>query len=137
MADSAAKFTGKYYYGCGKRKTSVARVRLYKGTGKIIVNDKDIKQYLAIKDMLEVIKAPLKLVKKDKDFDISVKVIGGGPVGQAEAIRHGISRALLNFDTELRPPLKKAGYISRDSRVKERKKYGLKKARRAPQWSKR
>lgn len=136
MSDPA-KFSGKYYYACGKRKTAVARVRLYKGTGKIIVNDQDIKQYLTIKDLLEVIRAPLALSKKEKDFDISAKVTGGGPAGQAEAIRHGIAKALLEYDADLRPPLKKAGYLTRDSRTKERKKYGLKRARRAPQWSKR
>ncbi|EKD47827.1 MAG: 30S ribosomal protein S9, partial [uncultured bacterium] len=122
----------KYYSACGKRKTSIARVRLYKGTGKIIINERDAKEYLKIKELIGVMKSPLKLVKKEKDFDISVKVTGGGPTGQAEAIRHGISKALLEYDAELRPILKKGGYLTRDPRIKERKKYGLKKARRAP-----
>ncbi|MBU1018342.1 MAG: 30S ribosomal protein S9 [Patescibacteria group bacterium] len=137
MTDSPVKFSGKYYYACGKRKTSIARVRLYKGTGKVIINGKDSKDYLPTSDLLEILKSPAKLVKKDKDFDISAKVLGGGSVGQAEAIRHGVAKALLVFDPELRPALKKAGFITRDSRIKERKKYGLKRARKSPQWSKR
>jgi len=134
---SPIKLNGKYYYACGKRKTSIARVRLYKGTGKVVINGKDGREHIKIDELIGTMLAPLKLVKKAKDFDISAKVVGGGPTGQAEAIRHGIAKALLEFDAELRTPLKKAGYITRDSRTKERKKYGLKKARRAPQWSKR
>ncbi len=135
--ESPIKLTGKYHYACGKRKTATARVRLYKGTGKIVINKQDAKQYLKVQDLIGIMTAPLKLVKKAKEFDISAKVVGGGQAGQAEAIRHGIAKALLEYDPELRTPLKKAGYITRDSRTKERKKYGLKKARRAPQWSKR
>ncbi len=134
---SPIKLSGKYYYACGKRKTSVARVRLYKGTGKIVINNQEGREYLKVNELIGAMLAPLKLVKKVKDFDISAKVLGGGPTGQAEAIRHGIAKALLEYDAELRTTLKKAGYLTRDSRTKERKKYGLKKARRAPQWSKR
>ncbi len=136
-AEAPAKLSGKYNAACGKRKTAVARVRLYKGTGKFIINDQDAKKYISVNELMGVMLSPLKLVKKAKDFDISAKVSGGGKSGQAEAIRHGIAKALLEYDVELRPMLKKAGYITRDSRIKERKKYGLRKARRAPQWSKR
>jgi len=133
----AIKLSGKYDYAAGKRKTAIARVRLHKGTGKIIINGKDAKEYIKVNELVSVMKAPLKLVKKAKEFDVSAKVLGGGQSGQAEAIRHGIAKALMEHDPELRPTLKKAGYITRDSRIKERKKYGLRKARRAPQWSKR
>ncbi len=131
------KLTGKYHYACGKRKRAIARVRLHKGTGKVIINGKDSKEVLKPQSLLGVLKAPLKLVKKDKDFDVSALVVGGGSTGRAEAIRHGIAKALLEFDPELRSALKKAGYITRDARIKERKKPGLRKARRSPQWSKR
>ncbi|MBD3270582.1 30S ribosomal protein S9 [Candidatus Peregrinibacteria bacterium] len=128
----------EYYYGLGKRKTAVARVRLYKnGKGELTVNEKTGKTYFPVKELLEVINSPLKLTSLAKKFDISVKVDGGGSTAQADAIRHGIARALLDFDGELRPTLKKAGFLTRDSRTKERKKPGLKRARRAPQFSKR
>jgi small subunit ribosomal protein S9 len=128
----------EYYYGTGKRKTAVARVRLYKnGKGDLTVNEKEGEQYFALKKLFAVITAPLKLTSLNKKFNISVMVEGGGEVAQAEAIRHGISRALLQFDEALRTSLKKAGLLTRDSRVKERKKPGLHRARRAPQFSKR
>jgi len=127
-----------YYYGTGKRKTAVAKVRLYeKGSGKITINDKPVKEYANTQKELMAIMAPLKLTGHEKTFDVSIKVSGGGKQGQAEAIRHGETKALLEFDAELRTTLKKAGYLTRDPRIKERKKPGLKGARRAPQWSKR
>lgn len=129
-------FSGTYFYANGKRKTAVARVRLYKGTGLIVINEKDAKEYLG-EDLLNVILEPLKLTKTLKDFNISVKVAGGGPIGQADAIRHGIARALIVADSDHRAVLKPEGYLTRDSRIKERKKFGLRKARRAPQFSKR
>lgn len=128
----------EYYYGTGKRKTSVARVRLYKnGKGDITINDKVGTEYLTPSSLINTLIVPLKLTSLTKKFDISVKVEGGGKVSQAEAIRHGVSRALLKYDESLRTTLKKAGLLTRDPRVKERKKPGLKKARRAPQFSKR
>lgn len=120
----------KYFYGTGRRKTATARVRIFPGDGKIIVNDKEATLSDSIID-------PLKLVGKYGTLDISAKVCGGGKNGQAEAIRHGLSRALIELNSEFRPTLKKAGYLTRDQREVERKKPGLKKARRAPQWSKR
>lgn len=128
----------EYYYGTGKRKTSVARVRLYKnGKGDITINDKVGTEYLTPSSLINTVVVPLKLTSLTKKFDISVKVQGGGKVSQAEAVRHGVSRALLKYDESLRTTLKKAGLLTRDPRVKERKKPGLKKARRAPQFSKR
>lgn len=128
----------EYFYGTGKRKTAVARVRLYKnGTGEVTVNDKEAAVHFPLKKLIVTIFAPLKLTSLMKKFDLSVKVDGGGIVAQAEAIRHGVARALLKYDEALRLTLKKAGFLTRDSRVKERKKPGLKKARRAPQFSKR
>lgn len=128
----------EYFYGCGKRKTSVARVRLYpKGKGMIVVNEKPAQEYFTLTTSLGIINAPLKLTGLAKEFDISVKLAGGGTSSQAEALRHGISRALLQFDANLRATLKKAGFLTRDARIKERKKPGLKRARRAPQFSKR
>lgn len=128
----------EYYYGTGKRKRAIARVRLYKnGKGDLTVNDADGQQYFKLSKLHATIQSPLKLTALTKKFDISVKVDGGGIVSQAEAIRHGVSRALLQYDEALRLTLKKAGFLTRDSRIKERKKPGLKKARRAPQFSKR
>ncbi len=128
----------EYFAGLGKRKTSVARVRLYKnGKGQLTVNEKEGKVYFPEKTMLEAVNAPLRLASLNNKFDISVKVTGGGLNSQAEAIRHGVSRALLDFDGTLRAVLKKAGFLTRDARQKERKKPGLKRARRAPQFSKR
>ena len=126
------------YYGTGRRKSSVARVYLRPGTGKITVNKKDINEYFGGQEILKVIiKQPLTATENLEKFDIFVNVNGGGFSGQAGAIRHGIARALLNVDPEYRVVLKKAGYLTRDPRMTERKKYGLKAARRAPQFSKR
>ena len=131
-------FEGKpYFYGTGRRKSSVARVRVYSGTGKITINDRDIDDYFGLETLKLIVRQPLDLTATEGKFDIVCHVAGGGVTGQAGAIRHGLSRALLQFDEELRPTLKKAGLLTRDPRMKERKKYGLKGARRAPQFSKR
>lgn len=136
-SDMSSKLDGKYYYANGKRKTSIARVRLYdNGKGDIIVNDKPMQEYF-FGALVGKVKAPLKLVSMLKTFDIIVKVIGGGVSSQSEAVRHGIAKALIIFDPALRSVLKKAGLLTRDARVKERKKFGLHGARRAPQWAKR
>ena len=119
----------KYYYGTGRRKHSVARVRLYPGNGSITINGRSIDEYFGLDT--------LKLTENMDKMDVVCTVAGGGVTGQAGAIRHGISRALLVYSPELRPVLKKAGFLTRDPRMKERKKYGLKAARRAPQFSKR
>ena len=126
-----------YFYGTGRRKSSVARVRLYNGTGKITVNDRDIDDYFGLETLKLIVRQPLNLTGTLDKFDIVCRVSGGGVTGQAGAIRHGVSRALLQYDAELRTELKKAGFLTRDPRMKERKKYGLKGARRAPQFSKR
>ena len=126
-----------YFYGTGRRKSSVARVRVYAGTGKIIINDREIDDYFGLETLKLIVRQPLALTGTTEKFDIVVRVAGGGVTGQAGAIRHGLSRALLQFDENLRPALKKAGFLTRDPRMKERKKYGLKGARRAPQFSKR
>ncbi len=133
----AMTFSGTYFYANGKRKTAVARVRLYKGNGRVLVNGKEAREYFTSDEMINVFMAPLALVKMDKEFDISAMVEGGGIQGQAEALRHGISKALLEVDSHLRGILKPEGYLTRDSRAKERKKPGLHRARRAPQFSKR
>ncbi|MDR1688185.1 MAG: 30S ribosomal protein S9 [Clostridiales bacterium] len=125
------------YYGTGRRKSSVARVYLSPGSGKITVNKRDMDNYFGLETLKLIIRQPLVLTNTLSKFDVKVNVTGGGFTGQAGAIRHGISRALLQADAELRPALKKAGYLTRDPRMKERKKYGLKGARRAPQFSKR
>lgn len=125
------------YYGTGRRKSSVARVYLMPGTGKVTINKKDMDDYFGYDTLKVIARQPLELTGTADKFDVLVNVHGGGYTGQAGAIRHGIARALLEADAELRPTLKKAGYLTRDSRMKERKKYGLKKARRAPQFSKR
>ena len=131
-------FEGKpYFYGTGRRKSSVARVRVYNGTGKITINDRDIDDYFGLETLKLIVRQPLALTGNTEKFDIVCRVAGGGVTGQAGAIRHGLARALLQFDEELRPELKKAGFLTRDPRMKERKKYGLKGARRAPQFSKR
>ena len=127
----------KYYYGTGRRKSSVARVRLYPGTGKITINSRDIDDYFGLDTLKLVVRQPLALTENLEKFDIVCTVTGGGVTGQAGAIRHGVTRALMEFDADLRPALKKAGFVTRDPRMKERKKYGLKAARRAPQFSKR
>ena len=126
-----------YFYGTGRRKSSVARVRIYQGTGKITINNRDIDDYFGLDTLKLIVRQPLELTKTSDKFDIVCRVTGGGVTGQAGAIRHGISRALLQSSDEIRPILKKAGFLTRDPRMKERKKYGLKGARRAPQFSKR
>ena len=126
-----------YFYGTGRRKSSVARVRVYNGTGKITINDRDIDDYFGLETLKLIVRQPLNLTGTLDKFDIVCRVAGGGVTGQAGAIRHGIARALLQYDAELRAELKKAGLLTRDPRMKERKKYGLKGARRAPQFSKR
>ncbi|MBR5496478.1 MAG: 30S ribosomal protein S9 [Clostridia bacterium] len=130
-------YESNYYYGTGRRKSSVARVRVYPGTGKITINDRDIDNYFGLETLKLIVRQPLNLTGTTEKFDVVVRVAGGGVTGQAGAIRHGLSRALLQFDENLRPALKKAGFLTRDPRMKERKKYGLKGARRAPQFSKR
>ena len=128
----------EYFYGTGRRKTSVARVRLYPGTGEIVVNGRTAREYFGGRDVYQLtIGQPLRLTNTTDRFNVSVKVAGGGVTGQAGAIRHGIARALLRFDGELRPALKRAKLLTRDPRVKERKKVGLKRARKAPQYTKR
>jgi small subunit ribosomal protein S9 len=129
--------TRPFFAGTGRRKTSVARVRLYNGTGNITVNGRDISDYFGLDTLKYIVNQPLELTNTTGKFDVVVNVQGGGIAGQAGAIRHGISRALLLYDENLRAELKKAGFLTRDPRMKERKKYGLKAARRAPQFSKR
>lgn len=126
-----------YYYGTGRRKSSVARVRLYAGTGKITINGRDIDDYFGLETLKLIVRQPMEITNTLGRFDIVCTVAGGGVSGQAGAIRHGIARALVKADPELRPAVKKAGFLTRDPRMKERKKYGLKAARRAPQFSKR
>lgn len=126
-----------YFYGTGRRKSSVARVRVYAGTGKITINNRDIDDYFGLETLKLIVRQPINLTESLGKFDIICTVTGGGVTGQAGAIRHGLSRALLQYNPELRPVLKKAGFLTRDPRMKERKKYGLKAARRAPQFSKR
>ena len=125
------------YMGTGRRKKSVARVRLVPGEGKVIVNKREIETYFGLETLRVIVNQPLVLTATKDKFDVLVNVYGGGLSGQAGAIRHGISRALLKADEELRGALKKEGFLTRDARMKERKKYGLKAARRAPQFSKR
>ena len=126
-----------YFYGTGRRKSSVARVRLYPGTGAITINGRSIDDYFGLDTLKLIVNQPFGVTGTAGKFDIVCRVAGGGVTGQAGAIRHGISRALLQYDAELRAELKKAGLLTRDPRMKERKKYGLKGARRAPQFSKR
>lgn len=125
------------YYGTGRRKSSVARVRLVPGEGNIIINKREIEEYFNYETLRREVKQPLALTETLNKYDVIALVHGGGSTGQAGALRHGISRALIKSDEELRGMLKKAGFLTRDSRMKERKKYGLKAARRAPQFSKR
>ncbi len=126
-----------YHYGTGRRKHSVARVRLVPGNGNITINGRDIDAYFGLETLKLIVRQPLALTDTIEKMDVICTVEGGGVTGQAGAIRHGISRALLKYDAELRPTLKAAGFLTRDPRMKERKKYGLKAARRAPQFSKR
>ena len=125
------------YYGTGRRKSSIARVYLLPGTGKVTINKRDIDNYFGLETLKLIVRQPLVLTETADKFDVMVTVRGGGFTGQAGAIRHGISRALLQADADYRPALKKAGFLTRDPRMKERKKYGLKAARRSPQFSKR
>ena len=125
------------YYGTGRRKKSIARVYITPGTGKITINKRDIDDYFGLETLKVIVRQPLAATDTTDKFDILVNVKGGGYTGQAGAIRHGISRALLQADADYRPTLKKEGFLTRDPRMKERKKYGLKAARRAPQFSKR
>ena len=126
-----------FYYGTGRRNHSVARVRVYEGTGKITINGRDIDDNFGLETLKLIVRQPFAVTNTEGKFDIVCTVTGGGVTGQAGAIRHGLSRALLQFDPELRAALKAEGYLTRDPRMKERKKYGLKAARRAPQFSKR
>lgn len=138
IEDKPKRVRHSYLYAVGRRKKAIARVRLVKkGEGKITVNEKPFDQYFPTPTLKQLITQPLEAVGKLKEFDISVKVAGGGPKGQAEAVRHGITRVLVVFDKDLRLTLKPYGYLKRDPRRKERKKPGLKRARRAPQFSKR
>ena len=125
------------FYGTGRRKSSVARVYITPGTGKVTINKKDMDDYFGLETLKIIVRQPLEVTGTADKYDIRVNVHGGGFTGQAGAIRHGIARALNKADEDFRPALKKAGFLTRDSREKERKKYGLKKARRAPQFSKR
>ena len=133
-----AENKGPYFYGAGRRKTAVARVRLYPGgDGAVTVNGRDVDQYFGREVLVTLVRSPLRLLELNNQYTVNVKVIGGGVSGQAGAVRHGISRALLRVDEGFRPTLRKAGFLTRDPRMKERKKYGLKRARKAPQYTKR
>ena len=136
-AKKATKSAVQEFLGTGKRKTSVARIRLSVGTGNIIVNGKDIKEYFVLESLVGIAKQALVLTELENTVDVRANIYGGGIAGQAGAMRHGVAKALVEFKPELRAELKKAGLITRDARKKERKKYGLKKARKAPQFSKR
>jgi small subunit ribosomal protein S9 len=125
------------YWGTGRRKTAVARVRLVPGNGNIIINDRDVQDYFNRKSIIQDLMSPLEVTNTTDNLDVLVNVNGGGLSGQAGAVRHGIARALLEVDVDYRKPLKDAGYLTRDSRMKERRKYGHKKARKSPQFSKR
>jgi small subunit ribosomal protein S9 len=135
--EGGSKMAKVQYWGTGRRKKSIARVRLVPGEGKVTINKRDMDAYFGLETLKIIVNQPLVLTGTKEGFDVIVNVHGGGFTGQAGAIRHGISRALLKADENLRPALKKAGFLTRDPRMKERKKYGLKKARRAPQFSKR
>ena len=138
MSDASAAPKGQFYYGVGRRKTSVARVRLYPGTGNITVNGKSAPDYFGGRALNQILLVtPLRATQTVERFDVVATVVGGGVSGQVGAVRHGIARALLRFDEELRPTLKSAGLLTRDARMKERKKVGLKRARKAPQYTKR
>ena len=128
---------GKYYYGTGRRKSSIARVFIQPGKGTIIINNKPMAEYFSRFTSQMIMKQPLELTNNTSTFDIKVNVVGGGESGQAGAVRHGITRALMDYDIELKPDLSKAGYVTRDAREVERKKVGFRKARRAKQFSKR
>jgi len=137
-AQGARPNRAEYFYGTGRRKEAVARVRLYPGTGEVIINGRSGRDYFGGRDLYQImISQPLRLTNTAERFNISVRVVGGGVSGQAGAVRHGIARALIVFDAELRPVLKRAKLLTRDAREKERKKVGLKRARKAPQYTKR
>ena len=129
--------TKPYFYGTGRRKSSVARVRVYNGTGKITINGRDIDNYFGLETLKLLVRQPVVLTNTAEKFDIVCNVTGGGVTGQAGAIRHGLTRALMQYDESFRPALRKAGYVTRDARSVERKKVGLHKARKRPQYSKR
>lgn len=131
------KLEGKYNESIGRRKRAIARVRFYPGKGKIVVNGKEFKNYFPTEKLQNIVLGPLVTVARQESFDIGVQVVGGGSHGQAEAVRMGIARCLLDEDEEMRSTLKKSGFLSRDSRRRERKKPGKRSARRSPQWSKR
>jgi len=140
VVKEAMELSGKYFYAVGKRKTSIAQVRIYpvvKEAKGIVVNGKEVKKYFTIERHSDVVKAPLVAAGLDEKFDVSVKVVGGGIMGQAEAARLGVARALVVFDETLKKSLKDLGFLTRDARVVERKKPGFRKARRSPQWAKR
>ena len=134
---AAKKAASAKFYGTGRRKSSIARVYVSAGTGKITINKRDIDEYFGLETLKVIVRQPLVATETTDKYDVNVNVHGGGTTGQAGAIRHGISRALLKVDADFRPVLKAAGFLTRDPRMKERKKYGLKAARRAPQFSKR
>lgn len=125
------------YWGTGRRKNAIARVRLVPGTGKIVVNNRSVEEYFGLKTQVMMVESPLAATQTLGNYDVLVNVRGGGVSGQAGAVRHGVARALLKVDGAFRPSLKQAGYLTRDPRMKERRKYGLKKARKRPQFSKR
>ena len=129
--------SSRYYYGTGRRKSAVAQVRLYPGEGNIVVNGKPVTEYFPLEWLRTRLTEPLKATGMEENFTVMIKVGGGGISGQADAVRHGIARSLLEHDPELRPVLRKRGFLTRDPRVKERKKPGLKRARKAPQYTKR
>lgn len=131
------KLSGRYVEGVGRRKTAVARVRIVKGGGKFVINERELGAYFGTPRLRDAALAPISVLKLGKDFDISARVKGGGIKAQAEAVRHGLARALVKFNDGLKKQLRGFGFLTRDSRMVERKKYGLKKARRAPQWQKR
>jgi small subunit ribosomal protein S9 len=136
--DTARTDRPAYYYGTGRRKSAVARVRLYPGNGQIIINSKSAEEYFGGRHIYQMmINQPLDVTENAGKFNVTVKVLGGGVTGQAGAVRHGLARALVQADAAFRPALKKAGFLARDARVKERKKVGLKRARKAPQYTKR
>jgi len=138
MSEAPTRSKEQYYYAVGRRKSSIARVRLYPGEGNITVNGKPSKEYFGGRDLHQItMLEPMRLTGTSDRFDVVVSVVGGGVSGQAGAVRHGISRALIRFDEELRDPLKKGHFLTRDAREKERKKVGLKRARKAPQYTKR
>ncbi|MBP3631068.1 MAG: 30S ribosomal protein S9 [Clostridia bacterium] len=138
MAKKTANSKKNQIWGTGRRKKSIARVRLIPdGSGKIVINGKSLDEYFDLDTLKIIVRQPLTLTETEGKFDVYANVYGGGYTGQAGAIRHGLSRAMVNYDEKLKPEIKKAGFLTRDPRMKERKKYGLKKARKAPQFSKR